>query len=98
MNEQASEIASYVLINCDDVDKIIVHCEAGVSRSAGAGAIIMKYLNRNDWDVFDQPRFRPDMICYRKVLGAFYTINKSHILSQADHVLPLIRCWYSVND
>ena len=73
-DEQASEIASYVLRVRDDVDRIIVHCEAGVSRSAGVGAAIMKYLNGSDWDVFDKPKFRPNMTCYRKVLDAFYMI------------------------
>ena len=57
--------------NKNKVDKFIVHCEAGVSRSAGVGAAIMKALNGDDWDVFKNPLKCPNMKCYRTVLNAF---------------------------
>lgn len=71
-------------MTCDDADKIvafclkwlpetdlIVHCEAGVSRSAGVCAAIMKWYERSDTMIFNNPYFRPNMHCYRTVLNAF---------------------------
>ena len=53
--EDAESIVKFVNKNKNKVDKFIVHCEAGVSRSAGVGAAIMKALNGDDWDVFKNP-------------------------------------------
>jgi len=74
-HEQARNIAEYVIEVIDKVDSVIVHCEAGMSRSAGVAAAVMKYLTGNDWGVFDNARFRPNMTCYRKVLSAFYELD-----------------------
>ena len=48
-----------------------MHCEAGQSRSAGVAAAIMKYLYNNDTDIFNNRYYKPNMLCYRKVLNAF---------------------------
>ena len=69
--EDAENIVKFVNKNKSKVDKFIVHCEAGVSRSAGVGAAIMKALNGDDWDVFKNPLKCPNMKCYRMVLNAF---------------------------
>lgn len=49
---------------------IIIHCDAGISRSAGVAAAIMKHLTGDDSQVFDSPRRHPNMWCYRKTLEA----------------------------
>ena len=49
---------------------IIVHCDAGISRSAGVAGAIMKYYTGDDTSIFDNPRFYPNMWCYRKTLDA----------------------------
>ena len=69
--EDAESIVKFVNKNKNKVDKFIVHCEAGVSRSAGVGAAIMKALNGDDWVVFNNPIMCPNMKCYRTVLNAF---------------------------
>ena len=69
--EDAENIVKFVNKNKNRVDKFIIHCEAGVSRSAGVGAAIMKALNGDDWDVFKNPLKCPNMKCYRTVLNAF---------------------------
>jgi len=74
-HEQARSVAEYVTSVIDKADSIIVHCEAGMSRSAGVGAAVMKYINGSDWNVFNNARFRPNMTCYRKVLNAFYALD-----------------------
>ena len=46
--DDAEKIVNFINKNKNKVDKIIVHCEAGVSRSAGVGAAIMKAINGDD--------------------------------------------------
>ena len=45
-DRQARMIAEFVFEFRDKVDRIVVSCEAGISRSAGVAAAIMKYLNK----------------------------------------------------
>lgn len=52
------------------VENIIVHCDAGISRSAGVAGAILKYYLGDDTLVFDDPHFYPNMWCYRKTLQA----------------------------
>lgn len=66
--------------------ELVVHCGAGVSRSAGVCAAIMKIVNDNDFPIFDNPRFCPNMTCYRTVLETYFgaydeeaaAINEQH--------------------
>lgn len=65
---QAKNIIDYIDSMKNRVDRIIVHCDAGVSRSAGVCAAIEKYLGYNDSNIFDNPKYIPNMRCYRTVL------------------------------
>lgn len=56
--------------------EIIVHCDAGISRSAGIAGAILKYLTGDDTQIFDNPYYHPNMWCYRKTLNALMN-NKS---------------------
>lgn len=67
---QAKDIADTVLKYKDSVDTIIVYCDAGVSRSAGVGAAIMKYLFNDDMEIFNNALYAPNIRCYRYVLNA----------------------------
>jgi len=71
-NAHALEIVSFVTKNAKTADRLIVHCEAGVSRSAGVAAAIMKAIYNDDKEIFNSRRYRPNMTCYRTVLNAFY--------------------------
>ena len=64
--EDAAAIAKFVNENTDKL--IIVHCDAGISRSAGIAAAILKHYNRDDTPIFDDPKYCPNMLCYRMVL------------------------------
>lgn len=74
--EQAKKIASFIDVWKDMVKLIIVHCEAGVSRSSGVAAGIMKYINNDDRPIFENPHFLPNTTCYRKVLRSFRCRNR----------------------
>ena len=62
----------------DKIDLIVVHCEAGVSRSAGVCAALMKIYNNTDMPIFENAKYCPNMSCYRAVLDAYYGKQYSH--------------------
>lgn len=70
-DEDAENIKEFIqkYVGDDSVDLIIVHCEAGRSRSAGVAAALMKYLWNDDSEIFDSSRYNPNMLCYRTVLN-----------------------------
>lgn len=51
---------------------MLVHCEAGISRSAGvaAAAAISKYLDQDDLTIFNSHSYYPNFLCYYYVLEA----------------------------
>ena len=69
-DETANKIAAFVKKNENLVDQFVVHCDAGVSRSAGVCAAILKYLTNDDSPIFENPQYCPNMNCYRKTLNA----------------------------
>lgn len=73
--QQARKIAKFVMRYKDSVEQIIVHCDAGISRSAGVAAAIAKYLNGSDDDFFVRSPYTPNMTCYHTVLFALYLVE-----------------------
>lgn len=65
-DEDAEKVVRFVLrhSDCD----LIIHCDAGISRSAGVGAAIIKVINGDDSPVFENGQYHPNMWCYRKTL------------------------------
>ena len=72
VREDADKIIEFVNNNLNDVDEIIVHCGAGVSRSAGVCAALMLILTGDDSAIFNDNRYRPNMHCYRLVLESYF--------------------------
>ena len=58
-----------------DINNVIVHCEAGISRSAGACAALMLIYTGSDMDIFTTARFSPNMTVYRTILNEYHGIN-----------------------
>lgn len=79
--DDAEKIASFVKRHLD-AKNIIVNCEAGVSRSAGCCAAIMYWLYRDDSQIFDNPRYCPNMTVYRAVLEALVGENDDWIFPE----------------
>ena len=67
--EDARKVVQFVNLHVEK--HIIVHCDAGISRSAGVGAAISKYVSGDDSAFFNSGRYYPNMWCYRKTLNAF---------------------------
>jgi len=70
--EQAVQIKLFVNSIRNNVSLLIVHCEAGISRSAGIAAALMKVIYGHDWKIFESNMYCPNMTCYRIVLDAFH--------------------------
>lgn len=68
--DDAMKIKRFVERYKNRVNTIVVHCEAGISRSAAVAAAIGKYLNGDDSFVFDNPKYYPNMHCYSTTLKA----------------------------
>ncbi len=68
----ARKVAEFCVRNIRrGVRTIWVHCDAGISRSAGVAAAILKYFTGDDTQIYDNPRYAPNSHCYRMVLNAF---------------------------
>lgn len=74
----ALKICDFVnFITLHNYDVLIVHCEAGISRSSGVAAAIMKYIYNDDWEIFNNKLYYPNMFCYKLVLETFNEINRT---------------------
>lgn len=70
-SEQAKKIVDFVRAH-PKAEDFIVHCSAGISRSSATAAAIMKVTTGDDSEIFDNPRFHPNMWVYRRILEAWY--------------------------
>ena len=70
-DDDAKRISSFVYEVISKKDKLIVQCGAGISRSAGVAAAILKHFSDNDMLIWGNFRYYPNILCYRKVLAAF---------------------------
>lgn len=69
-DSDAEQIVKFVNRYRNIVDQVVVHCSAGISRSAGVAAALMSMLGQDDGVIFDNPVYCPNMTCYRAVLNA----------------------------
>lgn len=56
--------------------RILVHCDAGISRSSAVAAAILKHYTGDDSMIFDSRWYNPNRWVYRKVLEAFEVDDK----------------------
>lgn len=68
--EQTEQIINFVKEWQDKVKLIIVHCEAGISRSAAVAAALSKWLNNEDLFFFEN--FCPNEVVYSYMLESIY--------------------------
>ena len=73
-DEDAARLADFVF--SDPTIPLIVHCDAGISRSAGVAAAILKHFTGDDSLIFDNPKYQPNMWCYRKTLNTLIRQDK----------------------
>lgn len=68
--EDAENIKRFVERYADKAEQIIVHCEAGQSRSAGIMAAIKEWLEGDKFSVWKDPKYTPNRHCYRMMMDA----------------------------
>ena len=71
---QAEQILNFVKEYKNDVNLIVIHCEAGISRSAGVAGALSLIFNGTDQYYFKH--YLPNMLVYRNILNA-YMRNKN---------------------
>lgn len=71
--EQARQVFSFVKSNLAVVEEFIIHCAAGISRSAGMAAALSKIYNKDDTEFFKASR--PNMFVYRQTLKAWEELS-----------------------
>jgi len=68
--QQAKEIADFVIEHYNEVDRLIIQCEFGQSRSAGVAAAICEFFEGHDNGITSDPAYLPNWHCYHLVLDA----------------------------
>jgi predicted protein tyrosine phosphatase len=68
--EHGEQVVSFVSEHLDHIEAIIVHCDAGMSRSPGVAAALARLCNVDDSPFFK--RYHPNMRVYRGILTAYY--------------------------
>ena len=66
----ADRIWKFVLRHRPDISRVVLHCDAGMSRSPGVAAALAKILVGDDSQFFT--RYRPNMRVYRTLLEHYY--------------------------
>jgi predicted protein tyrosine phosphatase len=61
-----------VSVIANDIELIIVQCNAGISRSAGVVAALSFIINGDDSWVFNDNRYLPNRLVYRTILETHY--------------------------
>lgn len=75
-DDDARDIFEFVdgYVQHDKIDTVVVHCQAGTSRSSAVGCIISKVYNgQEDW-FWDHPDFLPNKFVCRTALD-WYNLN-----------------------
>lgn len=54
------------------INLILCQCDAGISRSSAVAAALSRIMNNDDSYIFENPRFRPNMLVYRTILNTYY--------------------------
>ena len=88
--KDAKKILQFVDEHIFDISEIIVHCGAGISRSAGVCAALMKILTLCDNQIFDSPKYKPNMHCYRTILDAYFGSGSFGSVKADTDIYPII--------
>lgn len=66
-DEQAKEIADFIIRVKDKVDVLLCQCEHGQSRSAAVAAAVTEYLYGDGIKVFSSDEYFPNKVVFRKI-------------------------------
>lgn len=66
--DHAKQILDFYEEMLGKIEILVCHCEAGVSRSSGVAAALMRIHKGSDDKIFNDPRYIPNRFVYRKIL------------------------------
>lgn len=69
--EQADAVCAFVLRYGREIDKLIIHCTEGVSRSPAIAAGILGGLRQDEAQIWSNPAYQPNQYVYMLVREAF---------------------------
>lgn len=75
--DMAEQILTFVNLNIDRIKRIVIHCEAGISRSVAVASALSKIINNYDDELFNSGI--PNMLVYVTLLDRFFADTKSNI-------------------
>ena len=67
--EDFKGLKEFINLNKSRVDRIIVHCHAGISRSSACASAICKYLNIKDSFIWDSAKYHPNPLVFKLSLN-----------------------------
>lgn len=70
-DDNADEICRFVKELPDELDTLFVCCDSGESRSTAMAAAIARYKGLDEWVIWDDPRYNPNGLVYRRVCTGF---------------------------
>lgn len=70
-DDHANSIIEFYQEMLGKIEILICHCEAGVSRSSGVAAALMRIHTGSDDKIFNDSRYIPNRFVYRKILNAW---------------------------
>lgn len=70
-DEQAEQVIRFVDAWKSKVERLVVHCDAGVSRSAAVCAAIKRYLGFDNQDIFKNQQYEPNPLVYETLIQQF---------------------------
>jgi predicted protein tyrosine phosphatase len=89
-NAHARAILNFVGLHWDKIDVLLVHCEAGVSRSAGVAAAIAKIKTGNDFKFFEKP-YVPNSKVYQSLLAEAFNRGEIGMSKLEKRLKELVR-------
>lgn len=93
--EHARRIHDFVETLPKEVELLIVHCSAGISRSAGVAAALLMARTGSDRQIFDSGQYCPNMYVYYSVLEAYGLTNR---YSSDEYEKEYNKIWNSTNE
>ena len=68
-DNQAGDIAEFILSVKDKADLLICQCEHGQSRSAAVAAAVLEYLNKSGIEIFAHDNYYPNKMVFKRCSG-----------------------------
>ena len=77
--KDAKKVLEFIQKHIGSVDFFLVHCHAGISRSAGVAAALSKIYNKDDSHIFTCGKYLPNMFVYKTILNEYFSNQNRYL-------------------